>query len=819
MDTRTLRVLEYEAIRECLTEHASSSLGKELASRLEPQTDAAIVRHLVAETSQARALLSHSGRAPLGGVRDVRAQVMNASRGGVLSPRDLLDITDTLYACRRMRAFLQRGEIDAPLVVAKARELGSFQEIEQAIEAAIDNRAEVMDNASDQLRAIRAQLQRLHSVVAKRLEAIIHNSRLARVIQDPIVTLRNGRYCVPIRSEFKSEFRGIVHDTSSSGATVFMEPFVVVAANNELRETKAAEEHEVRRILAKLSLIVGESADPILDSLRTLAELDLIFARASLAKSMDATEPDLNTQGKIDMVRARHPLLTGDAVPIDIRLGEEFSGLIITGPNTGGKTVSLKTVGLLALMAQSGLHIPAGTGSRVAIFKQVFADIGDEQSIQQSLSTFSSHMSQIVNVLRLAGGDTLVLLDEIGAGTDPAEGSALAKAVMIELLRRGCRVMATTHYGELKTFAYTEPNIQNASVEFDPVTLEPTYEVRIGTPGSSNAFAIASRLGMSASLLRQAAEMMGESQVALHEVIQRAERDQRDLAGERREAAKARMELERTRSDYQRLLDDLKRERREQLRQAREEARRIISRAKQRTEELFNLLRQSVQEAKMAKDAIEREAEQAARYAPPDLSAVRVAEPAGLIQSARAELAEISDEAAEATAEIAEPEVPPEPEPEPEPVRTVAVGEAVIVKSIGQRGSVLAPPDDEGQVEVQVGILRVIVGLDDLVRAPEAFVTVSRTPPELRVERGPVPRELHLRGLRVEAAVYELERYLDRAAVVHHDQVRIVHGKGTGAVRAAVHERLKQHPLVKSFHLAEQGEGDSGVTVVELGEA
>jgi len=810
MDARTLRVLEYDAIRERLAEHASSSLGKELASRLEPATDPSIVNRLVAETTQARELVARSGRVPLGGVHDVRAQVMNAGRGGVLAPRDLLDIADTLYACRRMRAFLQRGEIDAPLVVAKARALGSFQEIEQAIEGAIDNRAEVMDSASDQLRAIRAQLQRLHNMVAKRLEAIIHSPRLARVIQDPIVTVRNGRYCVPIRSEFKSEFRGIVHDTSSSGATVFMEPFVVVEANNELRETKAAEEHEVRRILAKLSLVVGESADTILDSLRTLAALDLIFARAGLANSMEATEPSLNTQGKVDLVRARHPLLTGGVVPIDMRLGEDFSGLILTGPNTGGKTVTLKTIGLLTLMAQSGLHIPAGAGSRVAIFSQIFADIGDEQSIQQSLSTFSSHMSQIVSVLRQAGGDTLVLLDEIGAGTDPAEGSALAKAVMIELLRRGCRVVATTHYGDLKAFAYTQPNIQNASVEFDPVTLEPTYEVRIGTPGSSNAFAIASRLGMSSALLRQAAEMMGESQVALHEVIQHAERDQRDLAEERREAAKARMDLDRTRSEYQRLLDDLKRERKEMLRQARDEARRIVARAKQRTEDLFNLLRQSVQEAKIAKEAIEREAEQAARYAPP--------EPAVLIQSARSELAEISEEAAEATAEVAEPENPVEPEPEPEPIRDVAVGDAVIVRSIGQRGTVLTLPDEEGQLEVQVGILRVTVNLADLVRAPEALVTVSRTPIELRVERGPVPRELHLRGLRVEPAVYELDRYLDRAALARHDQVRIVHGKGTGAVRAAVHERLKDHPLVRSFHLAEQGEGDSGVTVVELGE-
>ncbi len=524
---------------------------------------------------------------------------------------------------------------------------------------------------------------------------------------------------------------------------------------------------------------------------------------------MAATEPVMNTEGKIDLVHARHPLLSGDVTPIDVGLGEDFTAVILTGPNTGGKTVTLKTVGLLTLMAQSGLHIPAASGSRLSIFSQVFADIGDEQSIQQSLSTFSSHMTQIVNVLNRAGGDSLVLLDEIGAGTDPAEGSALAKAVMLELLDRGCRLIATTHYGDLKTFAYSQPNIENASVEFDPVTLEPTYAVRIGLPGSSNAFAIASRLGMSHAVLRRAAEMMGEAQVELHEVIQRAEQDQRDLAEERREAAKTRLDLDRTREEYHRLLDDLKRERKDMLRRARDEAKRIVARAKQRTEELLNLLRQSVQEAQVAKRAIEREAELAAKYAPP--------EPAAVVLSARAELAEISEEAAEATAEVAEPEPPPEPEPEPEPVRHLTVGDAVTIRSIGQRGSVLTQPDADGQVEVQVGILRITVPTDDLVRAPEPLVTITRTPVELRVDRGPVPRELHLRGLRVETALYELERYLDRAAVVHHEQVRIVHGKGTGAVRQAVHERLREHPLVRSFRLAEHGEGDTGVTVVELG--
>jgi len=809
MDLRTLRVLEYDAIRGKLRGHASSSLGKELAARLEPAIELATVRRLLAETTQARALLAQAGRVPLGGVHDVRAQILNASRGGVLAARDLLEVADTLYASRRMRGFLQSSDAEAPLVAERAKDLGVFQEIEEAIESSIDNRGEVTDSASDQLRAIRERLRRLHDTVAKRLEAIIHSPRMSRLIQEPIITLRNGRYCVPIRSEYKGEFRGIVHDTSASGATVFMEPFLVVEANNQLREERAAEEHEVRRILARLSLRVGERGEEILDSLRTLAELDLIFARAGLAEEMEAIEPELNTEGQVSLTAARHPLLEGRVVPVSVRVGSDFNVLILTGPNTGGKTVTLKTVGLLTLMAQSGLHIPAEPGSRAAIFLQVFADIGDEQSIQQSLSTFSSHMTQIVSVLNQAYDDSLVLLDEIGAGTDPAEGSALAKAVLLELLGRGARVMATTHYGELKTFAYTQPGVENASVEFDPVTLEPTFEVRIGLPGSSNAFAIASRLGLSSPLLRRAAEMMGEAQVALHEVIQRAEQDQRDLAEERREAARARAELERTRDEYQRLLDELKRERREMLAQARDEARRVVARAKQRTEDLLNLLRQSVQEARAAKEAIEREAEQAARYAPP--------EPAEMVRAAREELAGISQEAAEAAAEAGEEEQPAEPELEP--VGELKPGDAVVVRSIGQRGSVLSPPDQEGQVEVQVGILRVTVHLSDLARVPEPLVTVTRVAPELRLEGGPVPRELHLRGLRAEPAVYELDRYLDRAALARHEQVRIVHGKGTGAIRAAVHARLREHPLVRSFHLAEYPEGDSGVTIVELGEA
>ncbi len=810
MDARTLRVLEYDAVRKRLRDCAASSLAKRLAERLEPTSDFSEVGRLLAETTQARAVLAAAGRAPLGGVHDIRAQVLNASRGGMLSAGDLLEIADTVYASRRMRGFLLQGELEAPLIRACAEGLGVFEDIEHAIEASIDNRGEVLDSATDNLRAIRAKIRRLQNSSEQRLNAIVHSGQFARMIQEPIVTVRNGRYCIPIRSEFKGEFRGIVHDSSASGATVFMEPFAVVEINNEVREARSAEEREVRRILARLSGMAGAQSEEILSTVETLSQLDLIFARAGLAENMEAVEPEIDAKGEVDLIDARHPLLEGRVVPVSIGVGEEFKALVLTGPNTGGKTVSLKTVGLLTLMAQSGLHLPAAQGSRIAVFSRIFADIGDEQSIQQSLSTFSSHMTQIVNVLSNADGNSLVLLDEIGAGTDPAEGSALAKAILIELLGRGSRVLATTHYGELKTFAYTQPEVENASVEFDPATLEPTFEVRIGTPGSSNAFAIAARLGLSPGLLRQAAEMMGEAQVELHEVIQRAERDQRDLAQERRDAARARRELEATKADYEKLLSDLKSKRREMLLEARQEARRIVSRAKQRTEELLNLLRQSVQEAREAKQAIEREAAQIAQYAAP--------EPTDVVRAARQELADISDEAAEATAEATETEAPTEPEREPEPVGHLVRGDAVLVRSVRQRGSVLDPPDENGQVKVQVGLLRLSVPVSDLALVQEPTVTISRARPDgVSVSAAPAPTELHLRGLRVEAALYELERYLDRAALARHERVRIVHGRGTGAVRAAVHERLKDHPLVRSFRLADAGEGDSGATIVELG--
>ncbi|HUU54682.1 MAG TPA: endonuclease MutS2, partial [Armatimonadota bacterium] len=387
MDARTLRVLEYEAVRQRLRSQAASSLGKELAEKVEPAGDLEQVRRLLAETAQARALLAGGGRPPLGGLHDVRAQVINASRGGVLAERDLLEVSDTVYASRRMRGYLNQTQVEAPLITSRAADLGTFQEIEQAVAASIDSRGEVADTASEQLRAIRTKIRRLQESIEQRLHAILHSSQHARMIQEPIVTVRNGRYCIPVRSEFKGGFRGIVHDSSSSGATVFMEPFAVVEVNNEVREARSAEEREVRRILARLSGMVGEVGEEILSTIQALAALDLIFARAALAEQMEAIDPEINDDGKVDLIQARHPLLEGRVVPVDINIGEEFSALVLTGPNTGGKTVSLKTLGLLTLMAQTGLHLPVAQGSRAAVFSKIFADIGDEQSIQQSLST------------------------------------------------------------------------------------------------------------------------------------------------------------------------------------------------------------------------------------------------------------------------------------------------------------------------------------------------------------------------------------------------------------------------------------------------
>ncbi|KPJ64514.1 hypothetical protein AMK68_01485 [candidate division KD3-62 bacterium DG_56] len=798
MDERTLRVLEYAQIKALLAREAGSTVAKERVEQLSPSTDFEVVSHLLAETSEARALLDEEGSIPLGGVHDIRESVDLAGKGGVLEPDALLDIAATAAASRRLRGFLLNVRDDYPLLAEYAGQLEIFRDLEDAIDRALTGEGQVRDDASPELVRARQRVRSLNHSVHTRLEAIINSPAYRRMVQEPIITIRNERLCVPVRSEFKGEFKGIVHDASASGATLFMEPLSVVELNNELREAQRREQEEIRRVLARLSAQVADLAGSLLMSLEGLAAVDFIAARAKLSQSMDASPPQVNREGIIELSAARHPLLAGKVVPIDMRLGDGFNTLVITGPNTGGKTVALKTVGLLTLMAQSGLHIPSSEGSRVAMFGQVFADIGDEQSIQQNLSTFSSHMSQIVSIMRQVQPNALVLLDEIGAGTDPSEGAALAKALLSVLHSLDARTVATTHYGELKAFAFSEPGIENASVEFDPETLRPLYRVQIGLPGSSNAFAIAQRLGLPASVLETAESMMGAVRTHLDRGIEQVEATHRALEAERLAVDQQRSEVERLKAEYERLTADLQARRSKLIHQAREEARALLEEARAEITDMVESTRAALREARK-----------------------RDHRGPGPVEIKRA--------ARERTARIEESVGPPEPvEPAPEaraePARRSprAVrgrpGEEVWVRPLRQKGTIQSLPDQEGDVEVQVGILRVKARVTDLEPLPEAVGSAAPDSPvaQIQTAKAQVSPELNLVGQRVADAIYELEKYLDDALVGGLAEVRIIHGLGTGALRSAVGETLERHPHVADYRPAEREQGGAGATVVRL---
>jgi len=793
MDARTLRVLEFHRITELLAGYATSAIGKEKAQALEPATSFEAVCALQQETTEARAILERDGSPPLGGIRDIRSPVRGAVKGQTLEPAQLLDIAGTVFAARRLRSFLLDRELTCPSLAARARALEDFRALEDEVERCIDSRAEVRDRASEELARLRERARSLHATLEQRLERMLRSPQFQRMIQEPLVTVRAGRYCIPVRSEFRAEFRGIVHGASASGATVFMEPLALVDTGNDLAQAREEEEREVRRILAALSHQVGAAAEELLATVETLGALDVIFARAALSQAQGAAEPELNRDGVIDLAAARHPLLTGEVVPIDISVGEGFNALVITGPNTGGKTVSLKTVGLLSLMGQAGLHVPAKQGSRLAVFDQIFADIGDEQSIQQNLSTFSSHMAQIVGVMRAVPrrANALVLLDEIGAGTDPAEGSALAKAILIELHARGARAIVTTHYGELKAFAYAQPGIENASVEFDPETLRPTYHLRIGLPGSSNAFAIAGRLGLPEEVVSSARSMLGETQTVMEDAIRSIEESQRRLQAERAAAERERRELQAMRADLERRLRELETKRGQILREARREASQVLNETRQQAAEIIERLQQE------------------ARRKPTRAHADRSA------HQAQIGLAQADERVEEALPAPPPPEPqaqPPAPAAEPaRPVVKIRPGDAVFVRTLGQRGTILGPAED-GAAEVQVGILKFKVALPDLeqVAAPE---------PEMEAQLAKareVPPEIHLRGLRVADAIQALEKYLDDALLAGLTEVRIIHGVGTFAVRNAARELLASHPHVRGWRQGRRDEGAAGVTVAEL---
>ncbi|MFQ6132696.1 MAG: endonuclease MutS2 [Armatimonadota bacterium] len=778
MDERTLRVLEYDKIKALLADRCACSLGRTRALAIAPSSDCQAIEKALRETTEARLAVDRLGRVPFGGLTDITDPVKRAGVGSTLEGQELNRVRDALRAGRLVAGYFAQHAEDLPTLGTRAAALREHLDLEEGINAALSDEGEVVDDASPELKRLRRRSRVLHEQILGKLDELMKAPSRARMLRERLPTMRSGRYCIPIKSQYQRQFEGIVHDKSDSAATVFLEPQAVVPLGNELREAELAAENEVLRILQELSGRVGERAEEILADLDTLGELDLAMARGRLSSDMAATAPQLDDEGYLALLGARHPLLPAEeVVPIDVWLGREFKTLLITGPNTGGKTVSLKTIGLLALMAQSGLHVPAEAGSQLPVFNQVFADIGDEQSIEQSLSTFSSHMSQIVHILRTMGRRVLVLLDEIGAGTDPAEGAALAKAILAVLTKRDARTVATTHHNDLKAFAFSHPEMENASVEFDPVTLQPTYHLRTGLPGASNAFDIAERLGLPKDIGARARQNVQQGLAATEELLRDVDRTKRELARERQAAEQARQELEEQTGRRAGELQRLASERQQVLRRAREQAVEIVREAEEHARRIIADLQSQPRQSKATEERL-------------------------------AELRELRREV-EAQAQS---DGPPS-----EPLADVRPGDLVRVRQLNRQGVALTHPTD-GSVEVQVGRMRIQAPLTDLEAAEEfADEQLRDTAARLRLDKAlQTSGELHLRGLTVDEGIVELEKYLDDAFLAGQQEIRIVHGKGTGALRQGIHQYLRSHPHVKSFATASHEDGGEGVTIVHL---
>lgn len=789
MNERTLRILEFYKIIDQVAGLTSTGLGKEMAQEIEPLNNLSAIQEAQQLTTEAVKILTETERVPLGGVFDVRNAVKKAALSGVLSPQELLEVGSTLRASRLMREFLV-GKQDSLTAGGTVRaiipewggNLCSFPGVERELERCIGPGGEVLDGASSKLHSLRSQLKVIQSRIRDKMESLAHSGENSKYLQDQIVTVRNERYCIPVKQEYRSLFPGIVHDQSASGATLFIEPLAVVELNNQLRMVESDEQDEISRILNDLSGRLKEISGPMLTSINILARLDAVFAKGRYSLTIRGVEPELNQENLVCLYNARHPLLTGKVVPITVTLGKEYDTLVITGPNTGGKTVSLKTIGLLTLMAQSGLHIPAEPGSTVAVFTELFCDIGDEQSIEQSLSTFSSHLTQIVKIIQAASGPNfLVLLDELGAGTDPAEGAALAMSILTHLHELGVRTVATTHYSELKAFAYQTPGIENAAVEFDIETLRPTYHLLTGLPGSSQAFEIAKKLGLSEDLINDARGYISAEAVKVEDMLHQIENDQRKVRENRRVSEEDRMKGERFRTEHEAALDKFKREKADMLRQARAEAREILLEARRESE---NLLRQ-----------------------------LREASPEKLTQIVNEARTKITNDLAKIEKETTEPVRESRTDP-----AALKVGSKVHVISLNQSGAILELNADNALV--QIGIIKANLPLADLELIREELVQVK---PRLRKSGATglettqnISAEINVIGLTVDEALYQVEKYLDQAVLAGLKRFRIVHGKGTGALRQAIQGYMRENPVVKSIYIAEQNEGGLGASIVEL---
>lgn len=787
MDSYVLHNLEFDKIRAMLAGLTGSALGRELAEALAPVGEADEVAERLGETREAFDLVAAAQAVPLGGLRDIRETVRRAELGATLESPDFVAVAGTLYAARRVRQFFAELTMAAPRLTATAAAIGVFRTLENAIDTAISDQGTVLDTASPELGRLRRDIRVTQGRVREKIDHILHSAQYQKYFQDALVTIRGDRYVIPVKQEYRHAFPGIVHDQSASGATVFIEPMAVVNLNNDLKQLMAAEVNEIERILRVLTGQVAAVAGPLLETCLALGQLDFAFAKARLALDMKAVCPALNDKGRVELRQARHPLIPADAVvPIDVRVGREFRVLVITGPNTGGKTVTLKTVGLFALMTQAGLFIPAASASEMPVFANVYADIGDEQSIEQSLSTFSAHMTNLVRILGRVGPDDLVLIDEIGAGTDPDEGAALAMAILEFLYGRDGRVIATTHYSELKTFAYARHGIENASVEFDVQTLRPTYRLQIGVPGSSKAFLISRRLGLDGGIVGRAQELLDEDHAEFDKVLTSLEEQKRLLADRQEEARRLQREVEELRGGLAREKEALAERKGQIVAKAQAEAERVLRQARSEAEAIIGELKAqfSSQSTRERQQAIE-----------------------GARRRLRAGLAEArglgEDEAAAAAGT-------------PATAAELVPGAQVYVASLGQKGTVLAVAGDEAAVQVGIMKLNVPVASCRLLAAPP-----SRREPERRsgvdlAKAQEASRQIDIRGTTVEEGEAALEKFIDDAILGGLSEIHVIHGKGTGALKKGIRAFLKSHRAVREIRIGEVGEGGDGVTVAKL---
>ncbi|MCL1863214.1 MAG: endonuclease MutS2 [Defluviitaleaceae bacterium] len=774
MNKKTINSLEFPKIIDMLVQCAISPLGKKRCAKILPLTHLDDINRAQKETTTAASLILNKGSLPLGGISDIAGAITRAAAGGTLMAEELLQVGECLYVFKKIAMYCHLDVLVLTALAHYFQGIATIEPLEKEITRCIKPSGEIADSASQKLAEIRRNIRIAHDRVRDHLQGVIHSASYKNMLQEAIVTLRGDRFCVPVKAEYRGSFPGMVHDQSSTGATVFMEPLSVVELNNKIKDLHFEEKREEEKILQKLSGLVGENSEILDANMELVTILDTIFAKAELSLQMKATEPIFNTRGYVNIKKGRHPLLDQNTVmPTDIYLGGDFFMLLITGPNTGGKTVSLKTVGLFTLMGQAGLHIPAFDNSELAVFDDVFADIGDEQSIEQSLSTFSSHMTNIVSILENLHHNSLVLLDELGAGTDPTEGAALAIALLSHLHVRKIRTVVTTHYSELKLYALSTEGAENASCEFNVETLRPTYRLLIGIPGKSNAFAIAKRLGLSDKIIEDARALLSQKDIRFEDVITDLEASKKLVLLEQDKAAAAARDAEKLQQDVAKLEEKLRTQKEKILQQAREEAAEILRNTKKEADAVIEGMKK-------------QELEEARRHAREGLTA---------LESAIAPTIE---------------------KPRHAPPQNLRRGDRVYIHSMQQQGTVQTPPDPSGETLIQAGIMKIKVHVSDLSldeKPPEekaaAFIKKRASMKSLNISP-----EIDLRGLMPEEAVAQAESYLDEAFLSALSTVTLIHGKGTGVLRKAIQNMLKHQPNVKEFRPGKYGEGEDGVTVV-----